>query len=400
MKNVLRLLTLVAALGALVLPALAQDPAAGQPAASAQDAEARAALYAKFYDNYNKTPEQQKIAYEAGKEYVAKYGSDQSADNVTILNFINKWLPKYEKAVRDFEFAKALEAKDYANAFRLGRQIMTAEPENTRVALELARIGYINTVPSLGGRNDPAIAGEAVRATRQAIQMLEAGKTPDKWVGFANKDEALGWLYYFHGIHVIKTSPDEAAQAFLKVAQTPGPAQREPGTFINLANAYLTGEYKRAEADFKACCEGKEVTPEIQAKLDGMYAIVDRVIDAYARAIALSTKPEQAAHKQKLMAELTNIYKQRHNDSDAGLQDLIANVLSKPLPKPGDPVTPSTPAANTTGGNTAAANGVKPAATPATTTQPATAKPAAAQPTTTPAAKPPANNMPPKPRTK
>ena len=60
--------------------------------------------------------------------------------------------------------------------------------------------------------------------------------------------------------------------------------------------------------------------------------IVERMIDAYARAVALSTKPEQQEFKNQLMGQLTKVYKSLHNDSDTGLNDLIATVLSKPLP--------------------------------------------------------------------
>ena len=33
-----------------------------------------------------------------------------------------------------------------------------------------------------------------------------------------------------------------------------------------------------------------------------------------------------------MLAQLTSLYKSFHNNSDAGLNDLIATVLSKPLP--------------------------------------------------------------------
>ena len=35
--------------------------------------------------------------------------------------------------------------------------------------------------------------------------------------------------------------------------------------------------------------------------------------------------------KAKWLAQLTDIYKDFHNNSDAGLNDLIASVLSKPM---------------------------------------------------------------------
>ena len=66
--------------------------------------------------------------------------------------------------------------------------------------------------------------------------------------------------------------------------------------------------------------------------LNRIQHLADQTVDAYARAVALSTKPEQQEARAKILAQLTPIYKSFHNNSDAGLDDLIATVLSKPIP--------------------------------------------------------------------
>jgi hypothetical protein len=54
------------------------------------------------------------------------------------------------------------------------------------------------------------------------------------------------------------------------------------------------------------------------------------MIDAYARAVALAgTSPA----KTQWMAQLTNFWKFRHDNSDAGLNEYIAGVLKTPLPQ-------------------------------------------------------------------
>ena len=76
MKNVLRVLIVAAFVTAFASVAFAQDtatPAQGGPCTT--DADAKAALYKKFLDNYKGTPDQQKVAYDTGKEYLAKYGA-------------------------------------------------------------------------------------------------------------------------------------------------------------------------------------------------------------------------------------------------------------------------------------------------------------------------------------
>ena len=66
-----------------------------------------------------------------------------------------------------------------------------------------------------------------------------------------------------------------------------------------------------------------------------------QAIDAYARAVAL-TDPARAqgpnqpqfspTARTKILEQLTALYKSFNNNSDAGLNELVASVLSKPLP--------------------------------------------------------------------
>ena len=57
------------------------------------------------------------------------------------------------------------------------------------------------------------------------------------------------------------------------------------------------------------------------------------MIDAYARAVAAAgNDPANAQNKAQWMASLTNYYKFRHDGLDTGLSDLIAGVMTKPLP--------------------------------------------------------------------
>jgi hypothetical protein len=62
---------------------------------------------------------------------------------------------------------------------------------------------------------------------------------------------------------------------------------------------------------------------------------MDRVIDAYARAVALAgSDPQHQASKAEWTKRLTDLYKFRHENSDAGLAEFIAGVLAKPMPQP------------------------------------------------------------------
>jgi hypothetical protein len=162
------------------------------------------------------------------------------------------------------------------------------------------------------------------------------------------------------------------------------------------------GTYAKLSEAYKACCAGKEETPESKLALANINQIVDRMIDGYARAVALAgTDAAYTTQKAQWNDSLTQWYKFR-NATDTqltGLKDLLAGILSKPLPPEPTPLTvlPATPAstpATNTGGTPGAGNGAAPGgsttSTPAATTTANKSTPAstttANKSTTTPAA--------------
>jgi hypothetical protein len=413
MKNVLRLLILAAAVASFTLPAFAQDtPAAGAASVCTSEADAKAALYQKFLANYKGTPEQQKIANETGREYVNKYGTCPDEGDKKIATFIQNWNTKYEKAVRDFACTDAFIKKDYAKTFEACRVILNTEPDNVDTVLLLARAGYANMTSPAPNKT---LNADAARMARRAIELIESGKAPAKWEPFPSRDEALGFLYYAQGVFTQETSPTDAAATFIKAAQSNSLFKREYSTYTYLANIYETNELKKLIDEYKATFPpGNPIPDEKKPQYDQMLLqigkVQDRIIDAYARAASiLNADPKADPNRKKaVMNQLTQYYKARHEDSDAGLQELVNNVLSRPLPIPGqEPAAPAAPASSsgmngTNGAGTtpvgqpvsntvtptpAAGTAPKPAVTPATTP----AKPAAtttAPASTTPKPKP------------
>jgi hypothetical protein len=137
---------------------------------------------------------------------------------------------------------------------------------------------------------------------------------------------------------------------------------------------------------------GKDETPESKLALANINQIVDRMIDAYARAVAVAgTDPKFAQAKASWQESLTTWYKYRNSDKTDGMNELVAGILTKPLPPEPTPLTvlpASTPAATPAANNATGTNGTatapagtttttKPASTttPATGTKPAPAKP-------------------------
>jgi hypothetical protein len=226
--------------------------------------------------------------------------------------------------------------------------------------------------------------------------MIEGGKAPESWAPFKGKDDTLAYLYNSLGRITLKTNSAEALTALIKSAQYESDLKKDPWTYFFIASAYEIGPYAKLSADYKLRFEGKNESEESKLALANVQQVIDRMIDAYARAVALAgTDATYQAKKVEWLDAVTTWYKYRHNNSDAGLTDLIASVMTKPLPPEPTPLTTLPAAAPTTsstpanGGNTTGSTAAPGAAAPsaAKTTAPAV-KPAAETATTKPAAKP------------
>jgi hypothetical protein len=417
MKNVLRVLIVAALAAAFALPALAQT-ATPTPAAAAQagpcttDVDAKAALYNSFLSNYKGTPDQQKTAYDTGRDYISKYGTCPDEGDKKIASFIQNWVSKYEKAVVDFACTDAFNKKDYAKAFQACNVIISQRPDDVETVLLLARAGYANVTSTSPNK---ALNADAARMSRRAVELIQSGRTPAKWDPFPSQDEALGFLYYEQGVLTQETDPAAATAAFIKAAQSNSLFKKESSTYTYLANIYETTELKKLVDEYTtAFPPGQPIPDEKKPQYDQMFAqigrVQDRIIDAYARAYAiLKADPKADPNRTKaVLNKLTTYYKARHEDKEDGLQQLIAGVLNTPLMLPGQE--PAPPAASNTSAVTGtdgaskpaattpaqpAANGAKPAAT--TTTTPASGTKPATQPAATNGAKPTATPTP-KPR--
>ncbi|HEX8338161.1 MAG TPA: hypothetical protein VF621_15695, partial [Pyrinomonadaceae bacterium] len=261
-----------------------------------------------------------------------------------------------------------------------------ANPDNLKYRLALVGAG----IKSYTNKNN-SFNARATSEARTALQLMESGKTTDVWAPFTNQQEAMGGLRYWIAAWSLEANPAEASTQLLKVAQSNDTLAKEPATFQLLATSYYNAELKPTVDSYKAKCEGKEATPECDAMLSRINVVLDRIIDAYARAIALSNAnpSKYGATATALRPILTNLYKQRHEGAETGLNELISTVLSKPLPIPGQEPAPMPSAANGTTGNgmTATPSGAATPTTPAAGAKPATPTPAPKP--ATPAQKPP-----------
>jgi hypothetical protein len=325
MRNATRLL-LIALATALLMSGLAPRVSAQRnPTMPSQQTDAQKdRLYAEFSEQKKiPVPEHQKRAYETGKEYLRLYGGDNNDADVKV---VRRFVTEFEKVRGQYDLDTAYNSKNYARTFEIGRALLQKQPENFYFLSILGEAGYENAIAG-----NVSLNAETAGYAKRAIQLLNEGKVtnadPFKSLGVAS-----GFLNFAVGNLLKDQSPVEAADAFLKAVQSDSPYRSEPVAYHRLGAAILKGEFAQLSAEYNEKYGAKKSSAEQKAMFDQINHVVERAIDAYARAVALSTGPQQQDARNKVLAQLTSLYKSFHNDSDAGLDELIATVLSKPLP--------------------------------------------------------------------
>jgi hypothetical protein len=325
MKSITFLKKLALASSCLILlsgAASAQDPRNPNMTSAYNDNE-KEALYARFNDyKRNPNPEQQRFAYPVAKDYLRRWGGDSDAETKEVW----RWVREYEREMHKDQLYAAYNSKNYAQTFQIGRPFVKEDPEYFFAFAIMTEAGYDS---ALAG--DASFSPEAADYARKAIALMESGKVkkPDP---FKNMEVAQGFLNFALGTFVKDEKPAEAAAAFTKAVKSDSPFRNDPSAYHRLGVSILKGEFAQLSNEYNEKFGGKQSSPEQAAMLKRISTLIDRTIDAYARAVALSSKPEQKEAREKILAQLTALYKNVHNNSDSGLNELIATVLSKPIP--------------------------------------------------------------------
>ncbi|MGH9943533.1 MAG: hypothetical protein ACRD9R_14405 [Pyrinomonadaceae bacterium] len=306
------------------LPAMPFAARAHQtPAAGADITQAQADLYERWRSNVRAN---ERLAYESGKEYLAKYPEEGEYGA-----YVRKWVDDYERASRRLQFQQLLyRDKKFGEAYAVGKQVLADDPANLKTMINLSYAGYF---AQEGGTNAAPVSGEALGFARQSIELIETGNSPSDWKPFSDRPDSLGFLYFIVGEFVLKDAPADAYSHFRRALEHEGSIKTYPVIYARLAAIYTVTDYDPLAREFQTRYSGRDETPESRAALDKVYGVVDKIVDAYARAVAhcgAEAKYQQA--RERWHAELTNYYKARHNNSTDGLDALLAGATTKPLP--------------------------------------------------------------------
>jgi hypothetical protein len=382
MKNLKTFLMIGATVALLAMPVAATNliKASDNTAQDQCTPENRDAWYAEFLKI--RTADQAK-AFDLAKKYLGCPPAGEVTEaQQKIIDYLKKWSTAYEEGMLKITFTDELyNKKNYQKAYEIGKQILAKEPDNLKVLVDLGANGYV-----VAPLKNAQLNAESLDHARKALAMIEAGKTVEDWAPLAGKDAAVGYLNFTIATQSLEKEPATALKHALRAAQFEA-LKKSPYTYAYIAAAYETGAYAKQSEEYKRVYGGKDETPESKLALANINQLIDRMIDAYARAVASAgTDPQYATGKAAWLESLTTWYKFRNNNSDTGMNEFIAGVLNKPLPPEPSPITvlpAAAPAATpaTSGGTPANGNGSGTTA-PAGTTQPAnkTATPATSTP--------------------
>ncbi|HEY4423288.1 MAG TPA: hypothetical protein VGN10_03725 [Pyrinomonadaceae bacterium] len=379
MKKLITFLSISITVAILALPVaarnlIAQPDNAFQDAACAEDA--KTALYQSFLKNLKAD---QAKAYDEAKKYVACPASGEVTEaQQKIIDYLKNFITKYEAATKKTDYRiKIYNDKNYVVGYAMGKEILQAEPENLQVLVDLGANAYL--LPPV---KNAQLTAEGLGYAQKALAAIDSGKTLEDWKPLASKDEAVAYLNYSIGALTLEKDPSAALKNLLKAAQFETLLKKSPYTYAYIAGAYETGPYAKMSEEYKRLYQGKDETPESKLMLANINQIIDRMIDAYARAVALgATDAQYKDVKAGWNESLTTWYKYRNSDKTDGMDQLVAGVLSKPLPPEPTPLTSlpaTTPAVTTPAGNSGTpgnGNGAAPASTPAGAKPAGTPKP-------------------------
>ena len=297
--------------------------------------EAARQLYSRFLDKYqlirqNKETNRQaasqatKEAYDIAKEFLQKYRRD--GDIYT--NYLIKYTNAYESAVVKTELAPVINNGDYQEAFGRYRQILSREPENLKSLIFLSEIGVGAEIAGQSG-----FKAEAINYTKHAIRLINAGITLEPGKVFAAKDEIQARLNYNLAVLMAKDDPGMAVSHLTNALKYDSSLRSEASVYALLAQAYGNSEYEIRRNEYAERCTkpGATETSSCKSALKEINHLSDRIIDAYAHAVAFSSDPKYSKSRDRWMAGLIELYKYRHEGSDIGLPGLIERSKFTPF---------------------------------------------------------------------
>jgi hypothetical protein len=348
MTRIIKLFVLAAALAVFAIPAIAQ--------ADQCNDDNKGAWYKTFFDNYKGDAAAQKVAYDSAQKYLTACPADPNDAQAKFMKkFVDLVDANRKKADVGKAFEEAVKNKNYADQMKYGKEILAISPENADVT----------SILGIAGLGEATLLSESATFAGKAIQLIETGKPLKAYT----HDQALAYLNWTIGKSKLTNAPADAINDLLKAAKLESEVKKNPQLYLDLSNAYAGPHAKLSKEYTDSLNPDKTESAQSKVILENLNKIIDNEIDAMARAAALA--PADA--KKGIVTNLTDLYKYRNKAAtDANVTELVASVLSKPIPDMPTPVTSlptptpaatpaATPGTNGNGNGATTNGGAKPA---------------------------------------
>ena len=198
-------------------------------------------------------------------------------------------------------------------AFSLAAELLSQKPDDLEVLVTMTHFGG-----SQSRQSHRRYVEVSLQYGTRAIKLIEKDEKPTDVTEllWSKREAMLSGLYQQTGILMFaQGNAVEAKEQILKATKL-GP--KDPGSYAFLGRV-LDEEYRRQMVLYEEMPDGRSKENE-KKRLDAM---VDEMIDAYARAVGLATgKDEYQALLQQVVPDLTRYYSYR-NQSVVGLRRLI-----------------------------------------------------------------------------
>lgn len=207
------------------------------------------------------------------------------------------------------------------DAFVLAAEMLAKNPDDIQLLIRMTQTGSGEV-----RKKNRKHADVALHYGLKAIALLEGNKRPASFSdeAWALQKGSLGQLYQQTAILYLAAGNTPEARARLAKASMLSP--QDPSNFALLARVI--------NADYLVQMNAYEVMAEGKAKQEAkkaLEAVLDSMIDTYARAAGLATgRVEYQTLLQQVIPDLTAYYKHRNNQSIKGLQELINRYRPAP----------------------------------------------------------------------
>jgi len=199
-------------------------------------------------------------------------------------------------------------------AFSNGSSYLASNGDDIRVLSLLAIAGTEEAK-----KRNAKYVKESRQYGTKAIELIEGDKKPARMEDafWAKQKSGLPQLYQEMAIISLVEGNSAEAQAKLEKSQKLNPA--DPFNYV-MMGSITNDEYQAVAQNFRNMPDGKAKDDMFQKA----NALLDKIIDQYAHAVALSDgKPQYKVLHDQVFQDLSSYYSYRHNKSTEGLQKLI-----------------------------------------------------------------------------